>query len=376
MNSRFGWLLSGPVPSYDSQKISMACNLIETMESEELNKVLPRFWDIDVIGVTARDHSIDKTLNDFQESVKYNHSDGRYIVRLPWKQNKHELPDNCHLSKTRLISLIKILENKDSGLFMKYDSQIRDKIKLDFIEVFKNPKTYRGICYFIPHFPVFKTDPNATTKMRIVYDASAKTFPNALCLNDSLETGPNLLQQIPATILAFRAHPIAFSADIEKAFLQKELDEADRDATRFLWLKDAQRRANEDNLQVFRFKRALFGASPSPFLLEGTIQHHLKLRKNWVAQDLIGTIYMDNVLSGTTSTNTAQDYYRTSRKIIEEAGMNLRQWTTNSKDFKRQIDKDGTGAPAIVKISGLVWNSEYDKLKLSLDKIKQKTQVR
>ena len=66
MNSRFGWLLSGPVPSYDSQKISMACNLIETMESEELNKLLPRFWDIDVIGVTARDHSIDKTLNDFQ----------------------------------------------------------------------------------------------------------------------------------------------------------------------------------------------------------------------------------------------------------------------------------------------------------------------
>ena len=104
------------------------------MESEELNKLLPRFWDIDVIGVTDRDHSIDRTLNDFQESVKYNRSDRRYIVRLPWKQNKHELPDNYHLSNTRLISLIKNLEKKDSGLIYKYDSQIQDQIKLDFIE--------------------------------------------------------------------------------------------------------------------------------------------------------------------------------------------------------------------------------------------------
>ena len=254
---------------------------------------------------------------------------------------------------------------------MKYDSQIRDQIKLDFIEEVKNPKKYSGICHFIPHFPVFKTDPNATTKMRIVNDASAKTSHNALCLNDCLETGPNLLQQIPAMIPAFRTHPIAFSADIEKAFLQIELDEADRDATRFLCLKDPQRRASEDNLQVFRFKRVLFGASPSPFLLEATIQHYLKLKTNWLAQDLIGTIYMDSVLSGTTSTNTALEYYRTSRKIFREAGMNARQWTTNNKDLKRQIDKDGTEAPTIVKILGLVWNSDCDTLKLSLDKIIQ-----
>ena len=51
--------------------------------------------------------------------------------------------------------------------------------------------------------------------------------------------------------------------------------------------------------------------------------------------------------------------------------MNLRQWTTNNKKLQRQIDKDGTGAPAIGKVLGLVWNSECDTLKLSLDKIIQ-----
>ena len=81
---------------------------------------------------------------------------------------------------------------------------------------------------------------------------------------------------------------------------------------------------------------------------------------------------MDDVLSGTTSANTAQEYYHTSRKIFEEAVMNPRQWTTkNNKELQGQIDKDGTGAPAIVKILGLVWNSECDTLKLSLDKIIQ-----
>lgn len=74
--------------------------------------------------------------------------------------------------------------------------------------------------------------------MRIVYNVSAHISPQLLSLNDCLHTGPNVMQHLDGMFLKFRLHAVAFTADIEKAFLQIEINMEDRDATRFLWLKD------------------------------------------------------------------------------------------------------------------------------------------
>ena len=87
----------------------------------------------------------------------------------------------------------------------------------------------------IPYFPVFKE--SSTTAVRIVYDASAKITSKALSPNDCLNTGPNLIQRLQNMLLTFRSHKITFTADIEKAFLQIELNTQDRDATRFFGSK-------------------------------------------------------------------------------------------------------------------------------------------
>ena len=136
--------------------------------------------------------------------------------------------------------------------------------------------------------------------MRIVYDASARVSSDALSLNDCLHTGPNLMQDLIGVLLKFRTHRIAFTADIEKAFLQNELNNQGRDATRFLWLKDINKSLNSaDNLEAYRFCRVLFGAAPSPFLLSATIRYHLHENDNWIAKDLTQNMYMDNVVTET-----------------------------------------------------------------------------
>ncbi|XP_068755867.1 uncharacterized protein [Montipora capricornis] len=113
---------------------------------------------------------------------------------------------------------------------------------------------HEEIVHYIPHFPVFKED-SATTKMRIVYDALAKQNSNSPSLNDCLHTGENLMQDLTGILLRFRAHNVAFIADIEKAFLQIELHPNVRDATRFLWLKDINKPATDtDNLRAYRFQ--------------------------------------------------------------------------------------------------------------------------
>ena len=86
--------------------------------------------------------------------------------------------------------------------------------------------------------------------------------------------GPIILEDLCGLLLRFRMKKIGLVSDIEKAFLQVGLQEADRDVTRFLWLKDIQKPVCKDNLLVCRFKRLPFGIISGPFLLDATIKHH------------------------------------------------------------------------------------------------------
>ncbi|XP_063417034.1 uncharacterized protein LOC134699358 [Mytilus trossulus] len=74
--------------------------------------------------------------------------------------------------------------------------------------------------------------------------------------------------------MRFRAKQYATTSDLEKAFLQIQLDEKDRDATRFLWLSDPTNTSSP--LITYRFKSVLFGATCSPFILSATLLKHLK----------------------------------------------------------------------------------------------------
>lgn len=77
-----------------------------------------------------------------------------------------------------------------------------------------------------------------------------------------------------SVLLKFRVHETVLIADIKQAFLQIEIDPADRDALRFLWVKDVAEENPE--IQELRFTRAILGAGPSPFILGATIRQHLQ----------------------------------------------------------------------------------------------------
>uniref|UniRef100_A0A183U8J5 Reverse transcriptase domain-containing protein n=1 Tax=Toxocara canis TaxID=6265 RepID=A0A183U8J5_TOXCA len=88
---------------------------------------------------------------------------------------------------------------------------------------------------------------------------------------------------------------IALTADIEKAFLQLELQEPDRDACRFLWLRNPGNIGAEieRNLQAYRFCRVPFGATSRPFLLAAVLKTHLKGYPDGSAIDV--NLYVDNI---------------------------------------------------------------------------------
>lgn len=92
--------------------------------------------------------------------------------------------------------------------------------------------------HYIPHHVVVETPSKPTTKVRVVYDALAKSRPTNLSLNECLHRGPIMLPDLCGPSLCFCPPSIAIVGDIEKAFLSVGLQIADRDVTRFLWLKD------------------------------------------------------------------------------------------------------------------------------------------
>ena len=137
-----------------------------------------------------------------------------------------------------------------------------------------------------------------TTKLHIVFDASAKVDKAALSLNDSLEKGPNGIPHLFDILLKFRSHPIGLTADIEKAFHQIIIEPKDRDALRFLWFSDI----NKDKPEIVghQFCRSVFGLTPSPAILTETIQHHLTrylLSEPHIVKQLAKSFYVDDYTS-------------------------------------------------------------------------------
>lgn len=71
-------------------------------------------------------------------------------------------------------------------------------------------------------------------KTRIVFDGSAK-LSNGLNLNDVLMTRLNLQNEMSDILIRFRTYPFIILCDIQKMFVQIQIDVEHKDFQRLLW---------------------------------------------------------------------------------------------------------------------------------------------
>ena len=203
------------------------------------------------------------------------------------------------------------------------------------------------------------------TKVRVVYDASAKTQKDLGSLNDCLFAGPYLLPDLCGILLRFRLFPMAMCSDVEKAFLQLSLNPSNRDVTRLFWLRDINAPVSPENIQVFRFCRVLFGVVSSLFLLSATIAHHLNKEDNIWSKEILRNTYVDNVTMGTNSECDATEYYHHAKSIFSTASMNLREWLTNSEDVQNSIPPSDRSSETEKPCLGMRWNTKQDTIRVA-----------
>jgi len=255
--TKFGWFLMSPGKEFD--KNIMLLTQTSQSDYEELCK-------LDVLGLRdMADHDQTMVYEEFKEQLTRS-QDGWYETTLPWKANHSPLPSNKEGSLKRLKNLTRKLQRED--LTVEYDGIIQEQLTEGVIEK-APPVSQPEKEFYIPHKCVIRKSAE-TTKMRIVYDASARATPESPSLNDCLYSGPPLQNKLWDVLVQQRAYPVVLAGDIQKAFLQIRIHESERDALQFHWQTDCT-----SQVETYRFTRVLFGLAPLPFLLSGVLEYHL-----------------------------------------------------------------------------------------------------
>lgn len=385
VDSIFGWVLVSDSSNTCSAASNIVCMLITAKEENQISQQLKKFWEIEEVNPVNKSKwnpTDTKTFNHFKTSIDYR--DQKYTVRLPMikELREEEIAESENTYNNKALAYTRLMKNqkrckRDPVFEERHNQAVKEYIESGYAEIVQEEFEPQD-CYYIPKQIVIREE-SSSTKVRLCFDGSASE-EGKKSINKQLETGPTLQPLLNSILLRFRLHPIAMTSDIKKMYLMIGVAEEDRDKLRFFWLNP-----ETGEVEIYRNCVLPFGLTCSPFLAVGTVQHHLrKYQAEYPAliTELIESTYMDDLLSGVETEAEAIQMYRNSSKIMKEAGMELRKWTTNNKRIQKMFEKDGVAAEASKRISedvnntykllGIQYDAESDSFTFNVDGILNK----
>ncbi|XP_028901704.2 uncharacterized protein LOC114805253 [Zeugodacus cucurbitae] len=119
-NTIFGWILSGPV----TETVTTLTTQVVEISNEYLNTQLRKFWEED------------QYCEDFYKATTTRSGNGRYVVRLPLKQ---QFPNTLTLGHSRTSAIQQFLSMeknllKKGELKPEYDGVLEEYLNLDHME--------------------------------------------------------------------------------------------------------------------------------------------------------------------------------------------------------------------------------------------------
>ncbi|XP_053398138.1 uncharacterized protein LOC128556612 [Mercenaria mercenaria] len=223
-----------------------------------LDETIKQFWEIEHVKVDKPELSQEENvaLGKVKDTIEYTKK--MYEIGIPWKENNVELPNNYDMALTRLQNTEKRLD-KNPTVSKAYSEIIKSYEEKGYITKITESVPQNSQSWYLPHFPVIRPE-KETTKVRIVFDASAK-YQN-VCLNDVVYAGPKLQNEFFDVRFRFRKKPVAIVCDIAEMYLRVGILETDRRFHRFLWNSKC------DPPEQHEFNRLVFGVNATPFLAQ------------------------------------------------------------------------------------------------------------
>lgn len=358
-NSKLGWIVSGPAIRDNCQQK----NKIVATTQTQCHELLQKFWEVEevpqVVKFTAQEKACEKFFDDNLKRTM----DGKFEVRLPFKNDSNLLGKSNVIAKRRFFALERKLD-RNPELRIQYHDFLQQYLKLGHMEMVEG--TEHG--YYLPHHCVLRPE-SSTTKLRVVFDASSKTTTN-VSLNDLLHSGPRIQEELFSILIRFRTHRFVFSADIEKMFRQIWVEESDRKFQQIYWRWNAN-----DKIQTYALKTVTYGTASAPYLAVKCLQkiadmeqEEFPLESHVIRNDF----YMDDLMTGCNSLQEVIEMRKRISDILLKYGMPLRKWCANNRaivegipesdlEEKLAIENDEGGS---VKALGLKWYPGLDVFSL------------
>ncbi|XP_017464592.1 PREDICTED: uncharacterized protein LOC108357996 [Rhagoletis zephyria] len=378
-NTIFGWYLSGPLKSIECT--SFDTHVVED-SSENFNTQLKLFWETEEITEPRPPSDADAFCEKFYQDTTYRQSDGRYVVRLPFKS---EFPSNLTLGPSRSQAMKQAIRmehtlKKNPDLKEEYNRVLEEYLSLDHMKSITPYEIHEdGKCfsYYLPHHSVVKPD-SKSTKVRVVFNAS-KPSASGTSLNDILHIGPTLQSDLMFVILNWRLYKYVFNGDIQKMYRQILLHEDDQQYQRILF-----RRENDTKLTDFALKTVTFGVNCAPYLAIRTL-HQLandsKASYPLAQRILTNETYVDDILSGGHDIPSCVDSQTQLIQCLLSAGFPLKKITANHTEILSHIPAEDLLDSDLLKLDcssstktlGIQWHALKDSFSYSIDPIKSQT---
>ncbi len=385
-DTHFGWVIMGgkQKPEYP---IFVGTVIVEQDKSpsiKQLDKDFKAFWELEHLGILPSEQTKDQFLDSYLASITRD-DDNRYVVKYPFRNDITDYDDCLAIATKRLNSLL-ASQKFSAEHRAEYHKIFEEYLVLGFIE--EADPYYLGKTAYLPHRPVIR-ETAETTKIRPVFDGSVH-FKHRRSFNANLEVGPNLNPDIMGILMRWRRHKVAWTADIEKAFLQIAIHPEHKQIVRFLWVEDIT--ANKPTIKHFIWKRLPFGLTSSPFILRAVMLKHFKQYEAefpGITNEILDQLYVDDWMGGAEDPRAAKVQVLRTQRILSEARFTLSKWITNSEEliqdsieeipFSQNIstlacEKSFDHKPN--KALGIIWYPKDDAFQFSPDAIRQEANAK
>ncbi|XP_076394339.1 uncharacterized protein LOC143265527 [Megachile rotundata] len=355
-----GWIVVGEVGKFNCISKPKICHLTTTLE-----KHLTRFWEVEEIPNKIHYSAEELECEQLFTETTTRDSEGRYIVNLPFNELKTSIGQSYNMALRRFYTLERKLA-KDNNLKQQYSTFLKEYLELGHMcEITENNIIQEG--YYIPHHAVIRNE-SLTTKVRVVFDASAKSTSN-ISLNDSLKVGPTIQDDLMFIIMRFRLHNVVLAADIQKMYRQVKVCDSDSIYQKILW------RENEyDALRVFKLTTVTQGTASAPFLAARSLHqlandHYNQYPK--AADILKNDFYVDDLLSGASTIQEALKLKTQLIALLQLGGFQLHKWVSNKSQLTVECNDNNTASNICLntqskKLLGIHWNATEDVLMYSI----------
>ncbi|GFW52646.1 integrase catalytic domain-containing protein [Trichonephila clavipes] len=137
-----------------------------------------------------------------------------------------------------------------------------------------------------------------------------------------------------------------------------------QDLQRIIW-----KHGPDAEILTYRLKTITYGLSNAPFLAIRTLQQLAKDEKSrfpLASETLLYDTYMDDIVSGATDLETAQQLQPQLKDALQSCGMNLHKWSSNSPELLNSLLSSdvehsfSTDIDLSVKTLGISWKPFED----------------